>query len=361
MNHPPAKLLRGLITIVGCWTVADGLRVLAADPEPAGLLAREWIFTEPPTPQCHAATVVESTAGTLLCAWFGGTREGAVDVGIWLSRKQSDGWIKPIEVATGEQPDGKRFPCWNPVLFQVPRGPLLLFYKVGPSPRSWWGLVRESRDDGKTWSAAQRLPKGIVGPIKNKPVALPGGMLLSPSSSEDQGWRVHFERSEDGGKTWTATEPINDGKTIGAIQPSLLRRRDGSLLAIGRSRQGKLWQATSTDAGKTWSPMTLTVLPNPNSGTDAVTLADGRQLLVYNHTRRGRTPLNLALSLDDWQTWQAAGALETEAGEYSYPAVIQRRDGKIQVVYTWKRQKIRSAVLDPDQLQSSPLPAASQP
>jgi predicted neuraminidase len=344
-----------LLSLGGFWLAVGVNRSDAGEPVPSGFLSRDFIFTEPPTPQCHAATIVETSAGTLLCAWFGGTREGAADVGIWLSRFQDGAWSRPVEVATSEQVGDNRFPCWNPVLFQVPKGPLLLFYKVGPNPRGWWGLVRESRDDGKSWSEAKRLPEGIYGPIKNKPVVLPGGVLLSPSSTEDRGWRVHFERSEDSGKTWVSTGPINDGKTIAAIQPSVLIRRDGSLLAIGRSRQGKLWQAVSADSGKTWSEMTLTELPNPNSGTDAVTLADGRHLLVYNHTQKGRTPLNLAISTDDGKTWQAAGVLEAEPGEYSYPAVIQRKDGRVQVVYTWKRQRIRTAIFDVNQLRLKAL------
>src|SRR5208282_5754603 len=135
-------------------------------------------------------------------------------------------WTAPIEVANGLQTDGTRNPCWNPVLFQPKNGPLMLFYKVGRSPRSWWGLLRTSDDDGRSWSAARRLHDGIVGPIKNKPVQLANGDILCPSSSEDKGWRVHFECSHDGGQTWAATAPVNDGKEIAAIQPSILLHGD---------------------------------------------------------------------------------------------------------------------------------------
>jgi predicted neuraminidase len=106
--------------------------------------------------------------------------------------------------------------------------------------------------------------------------------------------------------------------------------------------------------------VTLTSLPNPSSGTDAVTLADGRQLLVYNHTPKGRTPLNVALS-SDGKTWSAAALLETEPGEYSYPAVIQAADGLIHVTYTWKRQRIKHAVLDPKRLQAVPMTDGTWP
>lgn len=334
------------------------LSVGAAEPaKPVGVKLTEFIYTEVPFPQCHASTIEQTRRGTLVAAWFGGSREGHRDVGIWVARRLDEQWSRPVEVADGVQWANERHPCWNPVLFQPKEGPLLLFYKVGPNPRSWWGMLRTSADDGQTWSMPQRLPKDILGPIKNKPIQLTNGDILCPSSSEDAGWRVHFERTADLGKTWTKTEPINDGKAIGAIQPSILRYGDGRLQALGRSRQGKLWQAWSMDQGKTWSALELTELPNPNSGTDAVTLADGRQLLVYNHTAKGRSPLNVALS-NDGKTWKAAAILEREEGEYSYPAVIQARDGLVHITYTWKRQRVKHVVLDPKQLMLTDLPAS---
>ena len=316
-----------------------------------GLVSAEFVFDSAPFASCHASTIVETTSGKLVTAFFAGPREGDPAVGIWVFRLVDDKWTAPIEAANGLQAVGKRQPCWNPVLFQPKTGPLLLFYKVGPSPDAWWGMLRTSDDDGKTWSAGRRLPDGILGPIKNKPVQLAGGEILCPSSTEHDGWRVHFERTGDLGRTWRRTDPVNDGKQIGAIQPSILFRdgdRTGDkLLAVGRTRQKRLFQITSDDGGKTWSPMTFTALPNPNSGIDAVTLSDGRQLLVYNHTERDRSPLNVALSKDG-MTWQAALVLEDEPrAEFSYPAVIQTRDGLVHCTYTWKRKKIRHVVLDP--------------
>ena len=195
---------------------------------------------------------------------------------------------------------------------------------------------------------ARRLPDGIVGPIKNKPVQLANGDILCPSSSEDRGWRVHFERSRDGGQRWTATAPVNDGKEIGAIQPSILLHGD-RLQAVGRTRQGKIFEVWSDNGGKTWGKMTLTDLPNPNSGTDAVSLRDGRYLLVYNHTCIGRTPLDVAVSRDG-EHWRTALVLENEPGEYSYPAVIQTKDGLVHITYTWKRQRVKHVVFDPAKL-----------
>jgi len=341
--------------ILGALTALLPVASTAAAPG-AGLVLREFIYDTAPFPSCHASTLAEAPDGALVAAWFGGQHEKAADVGIWVSRRQgSMGWSVPVEVADGVQADGTRHPCWNPVLFQ-PRGegPLLLFYKVGPSPGTWWGMLRSSSDGGRTWSDARRLPDGILGPIKNKPVQLPNGDVLCPTSSEHAGWRVHFERSGDGGQTWSATPPLNDGKTIGAIQPSLLFLGGDRLLAIGRTQQGRVFQMASADLGHTWGTMTLTDLPNPNSGTDAVTLRDGRHLLVYNHTAKGRSPLNVAVS-SDGRTWQAGLVLEDEPGEYSYPACIQTADGLVHISYTWKRTRVRHVVVDPAALVLLPL------
>ncbi|MBN2452384.1 MAG: exo-alpha-sialidase, partial [Lentisphaeria bacterium] len=194
-----------------------------------------------PTPQCHASTLEALGDGRLVAAWFGGEREKADDVGIWVSSYARGVWSRPREVADGvqaEPPPGQpaRYPCWNPVLFRYPGGPLLLFYKVGPSPGTWWGEWLRSLDDGATWQEMGRLPEGILGPIKNKPVLTAGGRLLCPSSTEDNGWRLHFEWTDDGGATWGRSEAIHDGREIGAIQPTILTLADGRLMALARTR-----------------------------------------------------------------------------------------------------------------------------
>lgn len=319
-------------------------------------LRQEFIYESASFPSCHASTITELSDGTLIAAWFGGTDEGNKDVGIWVSRKPAGKtkWSEPKEVANGIQHhlvdgDTRRHPCWNPVLFTSAKDKLILFYKCGPSPSTWWGMKTISRDNGVTWSTAGRLPEGIDGPVKNKPIRLADGSLLAGSSTEDKGWRVHFERTSDQGRTWTRTGPINDGKEISAIQPSILVHGEGRLQALGRSRQGKLWTSWSTDSGAHWSPMTLLDVPNPSAGTDAITLKDGRHLLVYNPTRRGRSPLAVALSKDGIQ-WQLVLTLEDEPGEYSYPAVIQTADGTIHITYTWRRKRIRHAEFNPNDL-----------
>lgn len=319
-----------------------------------GVLVNEFIYESAPFPSCHASTVEETGAG-IIASWFGGTDEGEPDVGIWVARrdKASGKWTAPVEVANGVESPANRYPCWNPVLFQAPDGPLLLFYKVGPSPSKWWGMLITSADGGQSWSTPVRLPDGILGPIKDKPV-LYQGQLLCPSSTEHDGWKAHLERTPDWGKTWSKTESLADWTKFGVIQPTLLVHGENKLQMLLRSRQRKIVETRSTDGGKTWSPLAATALPNPNSGVDAVNLKDGRQLLVYNHTPRGRSPLNVALS-SDGKSWQAGLVLESEPGEYSYPAVICSADGLAHITYTWKRKKLKYVVVDPSKLSPRPI------
>jgi len=331
----------------------------AATPHPA-VIGSEWINPDAPYPECHASTIVEAAPGRLVAAWFGGTKERNPDVSIYVAQHDGTHWLPGVKVADGVQADGSpRLPTWNPVLFAPKDAPLHLFYKIGPDPSSWWGMVTTSGDHGKTWSAPSRLPAGILGPIKNKPVILPDGTWLSPTSTEGTGgWQVHFERSNDGGKTWEKTPPLKKGPSFGAIQPSILFHKDGQLQALCRSQQGVVVQTWSKDSGRTWSALTATALPNPNSGTDAITLADGRQLIVYNHSghrpeeaKGDRWPLDVAIS-NNGLAWNRVVTLETDpcnAG-YAYPAVIQTADGKVHITYTHNRQKIKHVVIDPAKL-----------
>jgi predicted neuraminidase len=340
-----------------------GVLQAGSGPVHPSIQSQEFLNDGAPYPQCHASTIVETAPGKLVAAWFGGTREGAQDVGIWLTRFENGRWLEATEVANGVQADGSRVPTWNPVLFNPPGGPLLLFYKAGPSPSTWWGMVRTSADGGKTWGVARRLDSPILGPIKNKPVVLADGAWLSASSTEGTptGWRAHFEMSRDAGRTWQFIGPIDKGAlNLEAIQGSILFHRDGRLQALLRTRSGVLATTSSTDQGRTWSPLAPSGLPNPNSGTDAITLKDGRHLLVYNNTApppdaptKGlRYPLNVAIS-NDGITWKMVVTLEDEPkpSGYAYPAVIQTADGLVHMTYTWNRERIKHVVIDPARLE----------
>jgi predicted neuraminidase len=320
-----------------------------------------------PTPQCHASTIVETPSG-MIAAFFAGTHEKNPDVGIRITRLQDGKWTTPEEVANGVESKTVRYPTWNPVLFQPANGPLMLFYKVGPTPIDWWGMLITSDDDGKTWSKPRKLGVDkkvghLLGPVKNKPIQLADGTIICPSSSEikdeagEDTWKVHFEITKDLGKTWEVVGPINDGVTFDAIQPSILTYPDKRMQILCRTRQDVISQSWSSDLGKTWSEMTSTSLPNPSSGTDAVTLKDNRQLLVYNHTTRegeepkGRNMLNLAIS-DDGVDWVPVMTLENEPARagYSYPAIIQTSDGLVHITYTYMRQSVKHVVVDPARL-----------
>ncbi len=330
-----------------------------ADRSASAIESREFIAPVPPTPQSHASTLAETADGALLAAWFGGTAERAPDVEIWLARRDGSGsarWSAPRPVADGVQPDGTRLPTWNPVLFQPREGPLLLFYKVGPDPTRWWGELMRSNNHGREWSAPTRLPAGVFGPIRSKPLQLPDGTLLSPSSTEgaDGTWRIHFERSKDLGATWLRGGDVAAPTTLAAIQPSLALRLDGRAIAFARTRADCIARTESRDGGVTWSPLAPTALPNPNAGVEVLALADGRLLMVFNPRRagrdwwEGRDRLDVALSRDDGDSWTSVVTLEDEPGrEFSYPAAIQTRDGRIHVSYTYERTRIRHVVLDP--------------
>jgi predicted neuraminidase len=320
---------------------------LRAQRDPRVTLS-EFVYNSAPFPSAHASTIVE-TGGTVVAAWFGGSVEGAPDVGIWLARRVEGKWTPPVEVADGLQPDGSQLPCWNPVLFKPKTGALMLFYKVGKSPHEWWGEVRTSGDAGASWSKGRKLPAGILGPIKNKPVQLDDGTIVSPGSTESADappkWRIHFERSSDRGATWNSASPP-DAAEVNAIQPTIFMQPGGKLQALVRTQSAKIFETSSADGGATWSPLTPTELPNPNAGIDGITLKDGRELLVFNRSESERTPLNVAVSKDG-KSWQDILVLEKDPGEYSYPAVIQTRDGLVHITYTWKRRRIKHVVIDP--------------
>jgi predicted neuraminidase len=311
-------------------------------------------------PSCHASTIVETPEG-LVASWFGGSYEKHPDVGIWVSRNENGEWTKPEEVVNGIQNDTLRYPTWNPVL-HYENNKLVLFYKVGPDCSYWWGEMKTSDDFGKTWSNATRFPDIIWGPIRNKAVLLDNGTLLCPSSTEYDGWRVHMEWTSDLGKTWQRTEALNDGDTLSAIQPTILVHPGGKLQILCRTRNGRIYSAWSDDRGETWTKLEPTELPNNNSGIDAVTLKDGRHLLVYNHIDRSknegkRNKLHLAISKDGIN-WEAVALLENDENiehEYSYPAIIQSESGTLHITYTWRRELIKHLVMNPENISSKPI------
>lgn len=316
------------------------------------LVKEEHIFQNPPFNSCHASSIVELGNQHLMATWFAGTAEGKPDVCIWISEYKNGKWSAPKQMADGIIDANTRYPAWNPVLFKTKAGKLILYYKVGPNPREWWGMVRNSNDNGKTWSKPEKLPNGMLGPIKNKSFQLPNGDILHPTSTESVTgniWHVHLEKTDKNGNNWQKIE-INNGE-FGVIQPSILTYADGRLQMLCRSRQNYVVQTWSNDGGKTWGPLSTINLPNPNSGTDAVTLKNGLQVLIYNPLQKGkewsngRNKLRVAVSKNGTD-WQDVYTLEDEAkGEFSYPAVIQTSDGLVHITYTDLRKNVKHVVL----------------
>jgi predicted neuraminidase len=322
-----------------------------------------------PFQQSHASTLVELKDGDLLAAWFGGQHEGAADVAIWTARYSAGRWAAPVEAARE-----KDSPLWNPVLFHTLDGRLWLYYKAGPNPGAWSGVRQSSVDEGRTWSAAERLPAGLIGPVRAKPLVLADGTIVAGASVEAyKTWAAWVERSTDAGVTWQnlgpitvteaqdkaavpAPEPAADAagmvslgpewhtprEFLGIIQPSVVSLGGERLRLYARSRTlaAKIVVADSLDGGRSWGPTHFLEVPNNNSGLDAVGLRDGRVVLLCNNVSRGRSPLTLLVSRDG-EHFKPFATLEAGPGEFSYPALIQRRDGDLEMTYTWKRQSIK--------------------
>lgn len=328
--------------------------------EQQGIIKYELIADLPPTAECHAGTIVENSRGEMLAAWFGGTREGHIDVNIWLSKITSGSWSKPVRLTDVNDFDSlySYKSVFNPSLFQYPDGgPLLLFFLTGPLG-SGYGNIKASYDGGITWTKARKLPKPVKGGDKNKCVLLKDGTLVCPNNL---GTVPKMDFTRNYGQSWAEHALVPDPENYGAIHPTILVHGDQELQILARTRAGVMVTSRSNDGGNTWTPLSKTSLPQNFSGFDAVTLSDGRHLLVYNHIsmdkgRWGgpRTPLNVAIS-NDGINWEAALLLEDEPGEFSYPAVSQSKDGMVHIIYTWNRVRMKYVKIDPSKLITKPI------
>lgn len=357
------------------------------------VVADEFLYTKASFPECHSATIAETTKGDLVATYFGGTKERNPDVCIWISRKPkgSNEWLAPQLVADGvfktgseearlaglsgldstttaadkgpildpkirKNPAGyQRKACWNPVVYQVPGGELQIYFKIGSNVADWTGWMIRSKDGGKTWSRREPLKEDYLGPVKNKPI-MSKGRLIAPTSIEKGGWRLYFEYSDDMGKTWQRTDYVEADKGVLAIQPSIMTLKDGRLAAVARTRSEHIGITYSSDNGLTWSKLQLIDTPNNNSGLDAVTLKDGTHVLICNDRpipkgikggKGLRTPVSVMKS-DDGQNWTHWITLEdSPISQYSYPSIIQTSDGHLHCIYTWRRQRIKHVELVP--------------
>jgi alpha-L-fucosidase len=303
------------------------------------ILSSGFIYEKLPTPECHASTLVETDNG-ILAAWFGGTYERHPDVNIFTARLTNGKWSTPEVVADGIENKDFRNPTWNPVLYRNSDDLLTLYYKEGPNPKEWWGLYKTSDDEGKTWSKAVQIPPGMLGPVKNKTVELSDGTLLHPSSFETNGvWSMHVETTTSDNQNWKKIE-IDNGD-FHAIQPTVLFYPNGKLQMLARTQENVIGTTWSSDNGKSWSTVESTGLVHNNSGIDGVTLKSGMQLLLCNPIKKGRNKLSLMMSMDGLN-WEEIYVLEDQPkGEFSYPAIIQAKDGTVHLTYTYNREKIK--------------------
>jgi predicted neuraminidase len=351
-------------------------RTLAAPPGP------ERVHIFPPEPKHnHASCVVETADGSLLATWYSGSGERKADdvviQGAWL-RKGSKAWEPRFLMA-----DTPGYPDRNPALFAAPDGSVWLFWPTILDHR-WEGALlkyarceRPSPDAGPLkWSStgvlhvtprdfAPEMERAIAGlgdrdrstyrrlfdeararsrdelyqrlgwMPRVHPVVLPSGRWVLPLYSDTFSASI-MAISDDRGATWTASRPLIG---FGNIQPSLVRKNDGILVAFMRDNgpHHRIRLSTSDDAGVSWSPVTDSPLPNPGAGIEAIRLASGRWALVYNDSAAGRHSLAISVSDDEGTSWKWTRHLErvpAGQGQFHYPSMIQARDGTIHVTYT---------------------------
>ena len=313
-------------------------------------VTHEFVCSVLPTTACHASTILPLEDGRVLCAWFGGSAEGNRDVDIWVSGRERGIWTQPVKISAGNEPH------WNPVLWQKNADVIGLFFKVGMTIAHWRTFYCESRDGGKMWDVPREMIAGDTsggrGPVRNKILKTASGRILAPCSTEDGSWIAYIDRSEDGGSTWTRSEPIQiqfsdvekDEKYFhrGVIQPTLWESPEGQIHMLLRSTEGFIYRSDSTDDGIHWCDPYSTSFPNNNSGIDLDRLNDGTLALVCNPVQGNggaRTPISMFLSDNDGFSWEKYMDLDTGEGEFSYPAVV-RKGSELFVSYTWKRKNI---------------------
>jgi predicted neuraminidase len=334
----------------------------------------------------HSSSLVELPGGDLLVCWYHGSGE----------RKADDVKVEVARLRRGETAWGQRstlvdtpgFPDTNPVLFVDSKKRLWLIWSIvvanewhtallehriaslplGPGDRPRWDVAEpllfvprnfatKVKEAITPWLAsvtdAQQgeWVKTMLGRAEDKyfsrmgwmarthPLELASGRILVPLYSDGYDFSL-VAITDDGGATWTTSEPL---VSAGGVQPSLVRRRDGTLVAYMRDNgppPNLVLTSTSQDNGITWSPVKDTELPNPGSSLEVVALRNGVWAMVHNDLEQGRHSLAVALSDDEGSTWRWKRHIELDRrgqgpGSFHYPSVLQTQDGTIHVTYSY--------------------------
>ncbi len=322
-------------------------------------VTREFIEPAPAVAEVHASTLAEAADGTVVAAWFGGTKEGNPDVSIYVSRLEDGRWTAARKVAAGAGEDGGEVAACDPVLHRGRDGELFLFFSVGPSPPGRWAEMMVSRDNGVSWGGRRRLPGEMKGPSRNRPLHAAGGGMIIPSDREGKGGirEIWMETGDERFRSWSSTRVADPGN-LQASQPALVPYRHGGILALCRTAAGQIARTTSEDSGVSWGPLEPTGMPMIDSALDAIALREGGYLLAYNpgkapenpgdtDPREPRCPLVVSFSADAgvWETIATLESRPTRWG-YAYPSLLQTIDGRVHVTYTWNRGRIRHVVLE---------------
>ena len=335
--------------------------LVAGERDAPALYREEFVEREGLTRSVHCPSLVELGDGNLLAVWYGGKREGSSDVALYQSiyDRRTGVWTSPCLLADTPQTqaDLRRYvrKVGNAVLLKDSHGTLWLFY-VSVSLGGWSGSAinfKVSRDDGCHWSKTQRL---VTSPVFNMGTLVRGAPFLYADGSigvpvyhELFGKRSALLRVGSDGAVLRAS-PITLDRVL--LQPSIVPLDATHAVAFmrnsGEASRRILMSATS-DGGRTWSAPERMPLPNPDSAVAGLRGRDGVVWLVFNNMDIDRDDLSLARSLDGGVTWRVVHAFEQEivppeeeeAQGFSYPYLIQARDGVFHLLYTWHRRRIR--------------------
>lgn len=357
----------------------------------------------------HGSCIVETPQGDLLLCWFHGSGERKADDVIIEGARRRKGettWSNRFQLA-----DTPGYPDGNPCMTIGADGRLWLFYTTVLA-HTWESAllkVRTSRDyagDGPPrWETsevvhvtpgpefaaeiARRLPEleaavnqrqltdkqrkeadDFLGAMRRHasdelysrlgwmtrahPVWLDRDRLIVPLYHDGFSFSL-MALTDDGGRTWRTSAPLVGA---GNIQPSIVARTDGTLVAYMRDNgppPKRVLASESRDRGETWTEVYDTDLPNSGAGTDLIKLRNGRWVFIGNDTEQGRHRLAVKISDDEGRTWKWTRYLEREeagpgAGSYHYPSIIQARDGSLHASYSYFARK-----------DSVPKPATGEP